>query len=72
MNLQQQAEAKVTAQPTSRLIDAFEMTDAAPTTAAIVMVRGWIMDELERRDSQAFERWIDDCEVDSPRGYFEV
>lgn len=35
--------------------------------------RGWIMDELEKRDAEAFERWID-CEelelMDLPSRFF--
>lgn len=36
-------------------------------------VRGWIMDELEKRDAEAYDRWMD-CEdlelVDFPSRFF--
>lgn len=35
----------------------------------IPTVRGWIMDELEARNTNAFARWLDSTE-DSPRTFF--
>lgn len=38
----------------------------------IPMVRGWIMDELERRNPKAYERWIDseECRDEDLPKYF--
>ena len=39
-------------------------------TLELSVVRGWIMDELERRDKAAFDAWADDDDPDaSPRSY---
>lgn len=50
------------------LVNAFIATDSN-NSAEIPTVRGWIMDELERRNFSAFESWMmsDDS---SPAGYF--
>ena len=37
----------------------------------IPMVRGWLMDELESRNQEAFDAWIDSCE-DSPERFFNM
>ena len=50
------------------LIRDFEITEVL-NTPEIPMVRGWYMDELEKRDSKAFEKWIDSDE-ESPRKFF--
>lgn len=63
--------------PLEKLIADFELLDARivdadhPITAEEVMVRGWIMDELEARDQEAFDAWIDDEDFEaSPRKHF--
>lgn len=50
------------------LVRDFEVTEVL-NTPEIPMVRGWYMDELEKRDSEAFEKWIDSDE-ESPRKFF--
>lgn len=42
---------------TAQLIESFEATDSRKD-AEIPTVRGWIMDELERRNPAAFEAWM--------------
>lgn len=63
--------------PLEKLIADFELLDARivdadhPFTAEEAMVRGWIMDDLERRNPQAFEAWLDDEDWEcSPRKHF--
>lgn len=63
--------------PLEKLIADFELLDARivdadhKITAEEVMVRGWIMDELEARDQEAFDAWIDDEDFEaSPRKHF--
>lgn len=53
------------------LIGDFEATEGAKKmTVELSTVRGWIMDELERRDEEAFWRWIDEGYSESPRRFF--
>lgn len=63
--------------PLENLIADFELLDARivdadhPLTAEEVMVRGWIMDELEDRNQEAFDAWMDDEDFEaSPRKHF--
>ena len=74
MNAQEKetiARAKVASQGTAELCAMFEMLTGRNLEQA--MVRGWIMDELEKRDAEAFDRWID-CEdpklMERPRFFF--
>ena len=53
---------------TENLVKDFEATETN-TDPDIYIVRGWLMDELEARDSKAFEAWIDSYDA-SPRKYF--
>lgn len=50
------------------LIRDFEITEII-NTPEVPMVRGWYMDELEKRDSEAFVKWIESDE-ESPRKFF--
>lgn len=49
---------------TLQIVDAFETCDD-PT------VRGWLMDELEARNPEAFDAWLE-AYTDSPRRFFEA
>lgn len=66
------AEAKavrmVAGRSTEQLVTMFEMTETMDGEN-IPTVRGWIMDELERRDPEAFDKWLDSME-DSPRKFY--
>lgn len=44
---------------TERLIKEFDMTEDMPASFELSMVRGWIMDELEKRDPTAYDKWLD-------------
>lgn len=52
-----------------KLIESFEATDGnhAPE---IPTVRGWMMDEMERRNPDAFEAWLSGDPMISAREYF--
>ena len=67
-----QAIAKVVkimaAQTTATLVQSFDMTETMHTPEAD-MARGWIMDELERRNESAFWTWVDSTE-NSPCSFF--
>lgn len=53
-----------------QIITDFELTETV-NDSHIYIVRGWYMDELEKRDAAAFEKWIDSDEV-SPREFYIV
>lgn len=59
---------------TESLCQMFEATaHTRGCTVEEAMMRGWIMDELEKRDAEAFDRWIDckDVELaDLPSRFF--
>lgn len=52
-----------------QLIEAFEATDTR-TDAEVPTVRGWMMDEMERRDPSAFEAWLSGDPMKPAREYF--
>ena len=57
---------------TAMLCEAFELTNGNKD-AAIPTVRGSIMNELESRDPQAFDRWMDSdivTDMDKPSKFF--
>ena len=55
----------------SELIDSWEHVDAMNIreNPELADVRGWIMDELEARNAEAFDQWIDSI-ADSPREFY--
>ena len=69
------ARAIIANRSTAQLCEMFEATNCTSRENLLeeMMVRGWIMDELEKRDAEAFDRWID-CEdlelVDLPSRFF--
>ena len=68
------ARAIIANRSTTQLCELFEeTTKTAGCTIEEATVRGWIMDELEKRDAEAFNRWLD-CEeptlVDMPSCFF--
>lgn len=78
MNAQEKeiiARAIIANRSTAQLCEMFEATNCTSKENLLeeTMVRGWIMDELEKRDAEAFNRWID-CEelalVDMPSRFF--
>ena len=42
----------------NKLLDQWELT-AITKDENIYIVRGWLMDEFEKRNAEAFEKWID-------------
>jgi hypothetical protein len=57
---------------TAMLCEAFELTNGNKD-AAIPTVRGAIMDELESRDPEAFDKWMDSdvvTDMDKPSKFF--
>ena len=68
---EQIARMKVAARKTKDLIRDFILTGHI-SDPNIPTVRGWIMDELEKRDPEAYEAWLDDdrCTDESLLEYF--
>ena len=50
--------AMITEKTTAQLIEVFIMTGHV-NNPYIPTVRGWIMDELQARDPEAFDAWLD-------------
>jgi hypothetical protein len=63
------AKAMIAERTTEELVTDFEVTNSTKMTVELSMVRGWLMDELEARNPDAFWAWIDSKD-DSPRNYF--
>ena len=53
---------------TKALVEQFEMTETV-NDEYVSIVRGWLMDELEDRNPEAFDKWIE-AYTDSPRKFF--
>lgn len=53
----------------AELLDELELTSGI-RTEEVAMVRDWIMDEIERRVPEAFNKWIDDMAEDSELKYY--
>ena len=55
------------------LIRDWEVLDTQKVTEHIATVRGWIMDEIEKRWPVEFNNWIENCDKDdSIRSYIGV
>lgn len=63
------AAAVIQSMAARQLIDTFILTgrqiDAGAHDSNLYTVRGWLMDELERRDPDAFDAWVDSDEDDA-------
>ena len=68
-NAEKKARAMVEKLNTAELVNQFELTEKMPISIEVAMVRGWIMDELEKRNPEAFDAWIDSDE-ESPRNFY--
>lgn len=62
------ARAIIAAQSTARLIEQFELTELV-NGSNVYTVRGWLMDELQKRDPFAFDNWME-SDDESPRAHF--
>lgn len=54
---------QITTASLETLVGLWEQTNAAPFSLDLATVRGWLMDELERRDPDGFNAWL---EQDTP------
>ena len=46
------------------LLKDWQEIDKLPVTDHIATVRGWLMDEIQKRWSEEFDRWIENSDVD--------
>lgn len=53
-----------------QLLQMWEISEIIEMTESVAMVRGWIMDELKRRDPEAYDRWMDSEDLDAQPGDF--
>ena len=61
---------QIATRSTEQLCYDFALTEGMPVTdGAIPKVRGWLMDELEQRDADAFDAWVFSDE-DLPHRFF--
>ena len=67
-NAEMKARKLIGARSTENLVSDFEATETS-SDPNIYIVRGWIMDELQKRNAEAFDAWID-SEEESPRKFF--
>lgn len=55
----------------AQLIADWELTERLPYTIELSLTRGWLMDEFERRDPEAYDAWLEAYDA-SPRDFFKV
>lgn len=65
---EKRARTLIAGRTTAELVGDFEVTEFL-NTPETPMIRGWYMDELEKRDATAFADWIDSDE-ESPRKFY--
>lgn len=70
MTPQHKLQTLMSAMSTASLLDAWEATNA-DNREDIPTVRGWIMDELERRAPVAFEAWMLADGAPEPNAFFQ-
>lgn len=58
-NAEKKARAMLSRLSLKQLIKEFDMTEDMPAIFDLSMVRGWIMDELKKRNPTAFDKWLD-------------
>ena len=71
------ARKMIASRTTAQLLTDWDLTEMKFLDASkalqseLFTVRGWLLDEFERRDCEAFAAWMDDEDLDaSPRKYY--
>lgn len=65
--------AQIASRSTEQLCYDFAVTEAMDITdPAVPMVRGWLMDELEQRDADAFDAWVFSEDETLPHSFYGV
>lgn len=66
---EQKARAVLAAKSTAELIKIFEQTTARKGQG-VYMLRGWLMDEIEKRDPVGFNAWLERYADDNALFYY--
>ena len=68
------AKALVAGMSTAKILDVFEATTDKQTSVELAMTRGWLLDEIEKRFPEEFDRWLDSetCEDAELRTYIDA
>ena len=66
---EEKARKLVSSRTDGQLVQLFDLTEIMPSNQETATVRGWIMDELKKRNPKAFDEWLE-SEEDSPSGFF--
>ena len=69
------ARAAMATRTMEQLLCCWDLTEVMPLSQEVATTRGWLMEEFERRDPAAFDRWMDNDddqhpEKDTPRAWF--
>lgn len=65
--------ARIAGRSTEQLCYDFAATESLDITdPAVPMVRGWLMDELEQRDADAFDAWVFSGDEVLPHRFYGV
>lgn len=67
----ERAERMLAKRTMAQLIADWELTERLPYTPELPVTRGWLMDEFERRDPEAYDAWLEAYDA-SPREFFKV
>lgn len=51
-------------QTDKQLIEQWILIDSKPMSQEVATVRGWLMDEIEKRFPEEFDLWMECCEED--------
>ena len=73
----EKARAALATRTMAQLLNDWDVTERLTITPELAMVRGWLMEEFERRDPAAFDCWMDNDydqhpEKDTPRALFAI
>lgn len=71
----EKARAAMATRTMEQLLCCWDLTEVMPLSQEVATTRGWLMEEFERRDPAAFDRWMDNDddqhpEKDTPRAWF--
>ena len=69
--IHEKAASMMARQSTKNLLIQWALTESMPMSEELPIVRGWIADELKRRDPDAYDAWLEDDDPDAqPNKYF--
>lgn len=55
---------------TQQLLELWELTERMERSPELPIVRGWLMDEMEARDPEGFDRWMESEDPNAVPGVF--